>query len=162
MADASTASAPPAAPAAKRKGKLVMLLGVTFLLLAGGGAAAWWWTSKAAPKPAVVAAPLPPLYLALDPPFVVNFEAEQKVRFLQITAQLMTRDPARRSSAQGHDPIIRNDLLLLFSNQKASELSTRDGKEKLRAAALASRAQGDWRRRWQAGTRSKRCTSPPS
>ena len=34
----------------------------------------------------------PPLYVALDPPFVVNFEAEQLVRFLQVTVQVMSRD----------------------------------------------------------------------
>ena len=34
----------------------------------------------------------PALYIGLDPPFVTNFEAEQLVRFLQITVQLMSRD----------------------------------------------------------------------
>jgi flagellar basal body-associated protein FliL len=70
--------------------------------------------------------------------FVANFEGDQQVRFLQITAQIMTHDPKTVEELKAADPILRNDLLLLFSNQKAADLSTNDGKEKLRAAALAA------------------------
>jgi flagellar FliL protein len=137
MADATTAAAPPAAPAAKRKGKLVLLLALALLLLAGG-AVALWWSTRAAPKPAAVAAPLPPQYLALDPPFVVNFEAEQMVRFLQITVQLMSRDPHTIELLKSNDPVVRDQLLMLFGNQKYEVLSTREGKESLRKQALES------------------------
>jgi flagellar FliL protein len=34
------------------------------------------------------------------------------------------------------DPVIRNDLLMLFSAQNAEALATREGKEKLRADSL--------------------------
>jgi flagellar FliL protein len=138
MADATTASASPAAPA-KRKGKLVMLLVLTLVVLAGGGAGAWWWwSSRAAPKPAAAPAPLPPQYLALDPPFVVNFEAEQMVRFLQVTVQLMSRDPHTIELLKSNDPVVRDQLLMLFGNQKYEVLSTREGKESLRKQALES------------------------
>ena len=137
MADATTASAPPAAPA-KRKGKLVMLISLATVLLAGGGAAAWWWSSQSAPKPAAVAAPLPPQYLALDPPFVVNFEAQQMVRFLQVSVQLMSRDPHTIELLKSNDPMVRDQLLMLFGNQKYEVLSTREGKESLRKQALES------------------------
>ena len=36
---------------------------------------------------------LPAQFVGLDPPFVVNFEPGSSARFLQIAAQLMTRDP---------------------------------------------------------------------
>ncbi len=138
MADATTASAPAAAPA-KRKGKLVMLLVLALLLLAGGGSGAWWWwSSRAAPKPVAAPAPLPPQYLALDPPFVVNFEAEQMVRFLQVTMQLMSRDPHTIELLKNNDPMVRDQLLMLFGNQKYEVLSTREGKESLRKQALES------------------------
>ena len=138
MADATTATAQSAAPATKRKGKLFLLLGVALVVLAGGGAGAWWWTSQKAPKPAAVAAPLPPQYLALDPPFVVNFEAEQMVRFLQVTVQLMSRDPHTIELLKSNDPVVRDQLLMLFGNQKYEVLSTREGKESLRKQALES------------------------
>ena len=80
----------------------------------------------------------PAIYVALDPPFVVNFEAEQLVRFLQITAQVMTRDPETAELLKANDPMIRNDMLLLLGNQSATTVSSREGKEKLRADALAT------------------------
>jgi flagellar FliL protein len=76
--------------------------------------------------------------VALDPPFVVNFEGDQMVRFLQITVQVMTRAPATVELLKANDPVVRNDLLLLLSNQKYDVVATRAGKEKLRADALTT------------------------
>jgi flagellar FliL protein len=123
----------------KPKGKLLLIGIALVVLLAGGGGAAWWFSSRAPhkaepPKAAVVA---PPVYLALDPPFVVNFESEQLVRFLQVTVQLMSRDPGTIELLKANDPVVRNDLLLLFANQKYTVVSTREGKEALRTEALA-------------------------
>jgi flagellar FliL protein len=78
----------------------------------------------------------PPLFVALDPPFVVNFQAGENVRFLQIAVQTMSRDLETIEVLKANDPIIRNDLLLLFGNQSVQSVSTLEGKEKLRAQAL--------------------------
>jgi len=139
---APAAAAAPVAKASPRK-KPWLLIGIAgAVLLACGGTGAWLLMAHNAPKKtAAAAAPPPagpPLYVALDPPFVSNFEGDQQVRFLQVTAQIMTHDPKTVEALKAADPIIRNDLLLLFSNQKATELATNDGKEKLRAAALAA------------------------
>jgi flagellar protein FliL len=80
----------------------------------------------------------PPLYLALDPPFVVNFQADQLVRFLQVSVEVMSRDPATLDLLKSNDPVVRNDLLILFANQKYTVISTPAGKEQLRADALAA------------------------
>ena len=134
-----------APPKGKSRGKLflIIVIGAAVVLLGVGVGAAWWLTSgkhpaapaasepKAAPPPAG-----PPLFLGLDPPFVVNFDAEQAVRFLQIAVQLETRDPATIELLKTNDPVVRNDLLLLFANQKYAQLSTREGKEALRTQAL--------------------------
>jgi flagellar protein FliL len=134
-----------AQPEGKSRGKLFLtiVISTAVVLLAAAGGAAWWLTSakhpaapaaseaKAAPPPAG-----PPLFLGLDPPFVVNFDAEQAVRFLQVAVQLETRDPATIELLKTNDPVVRNDLLLLFANQKYAQLSTREGKEALRSGAL--------------------------
>jgi flagellar protein FliL len=141
-ATAAAAAAPAAAaPARKKPWLLIGIAGA--VLLACGGTGAWLLLGHKAPKtagPAGAVAPSPPsgppLYVALDPPFVANFQGDQQVRFLQITAQIMTHDPKTVEALKGADPIIRNDLLLLFSNQKAADLASNEGKEKLRAAAL--------------------------
>jgi len=139
-AAAGAAAAAPVAAAARRK-KPWLLIGIAgAVLLICGGTGAWLMLARNAPKKttATAAAPPsgPPLYLPLDPPFVANFEGDQQVRFLQVTAQIMTHDAKTLEALKAADPIIRNDLLLLFSAQKATDLATNDGKEKLRASAL--------------------------
>jgi flagellar FliL protein len=79
---------------------------------------------------------LPAQFVGLDPPFVVNFEPGASARFLQITVQLMTRELHMKEFLEANNPIIRNDLLLLFGNKQVDEVSTQEGKEALRAAAL--------------------------
>jgi flagellar FliL protein len=138
---AAAAAAPDAAAVPRKKPWLLIGIAGVVLLVCGGGAA-WLLLAHNAPKKNAASAPPAPsgplLYVALDPPFVANFQGEQQVRFLQITAQIMTHDPKTVEALKAADPIIRNDLLLLFSNQKATDLATNDGKEKLRAAALAT------------------------
>jgi flagellar protein FliL len=77
------------------------------------------------------------LYYAIDPPLVVNFEDGSVVRFLQITMEVMARDQKAIDSVQRNIPLIRNNLLLLMSNRNYQTMMSREGKEKLRAEALA-------------------------
>jgi len=132
-----------APPQSKGSRKLLMIVGCAALALASAAVgAAWWLTagSHKADSPASASKPVapagPPLFLALDPPFVVNFDSEQAVRFLQIAVQLESRDPATIELLKTNDPVVRNDLLLLFGNQKYAQLATREGKEALRNEAL--------------------------
>ncbi len=129
-----------AAPAGKSKKTLIIVLVSAVVLLAGGGVGAWFAFTPHSKKHEVVKKepPAPALYVALDPPFVVNFESDQQVRFLQVTAQLMSRDPLTIELLKTNDPVVRNDLLLLFGGQKYSVVSTREGKEALRTQTLAA------------------------
>src|ERR1700761_7735978 len=96
------------------KSKKWLIIGIAaFLVLGGGGAAAVLLMGHGDAKKAKVQAkePLaPPLYVGVDPPLVVNFEGEQLVRFLQITVQVMTRDPPTVELLKANDPVVRNDL----------------------------------------------------
>jgi flagellar FliL protein len=125
------------------KGKWITIIIAVALVVTGASAGAFLGpffhsstpSKKAPPKVEVKG---PPLYLALDPPFVVNFEAEQAVRFLQITVQVMSRDQPTLDLLKANDPVVRNDLLLLFAGQKYATISTSEGKEHLRADSLAA------------------------
>jgi flagellar FliL protein len=136
MAEAAPAESTPAP-----KGKMPLLIGIAAaVLLAGGGGAYFLLGKKAGAAPAEEAPAevhkAASLFVALEPPFVVNFERGAAARFLQITVQLMTRDPLMVEFLKSHDPIIRNDLLLLFAGQKVDEVATREGREALRESAL--------------------------
>ena len=78
----------------------------------------------------------PAIYVGLEPPFVVNFDATQASRFLQVTVEIMTRDSGMATMIKENDPAVRNDLLLLFGAQDATAIGTREGKEALRKETL--------------------------
>jgi flagellar protein FliL len=122
----------------KGSGKKKLLIIAVLVLALGGGGGYFMYAKKHAAKDqkAAVVPKGPPLFFELDPPFVVNFETDAVVRFLQITTQVMSRDPATIEMVKVNDPIIRNDLLMLLSDQKYSNLATAPGKEKLRSEAL--------------------------
>jgi flagellar FliL protein len=122
------------APPKSRK----LLFIILAVVLLGGGGGAWFFLSGGKSDAKVAAPVLPPIYVNLDPPFVVNFEAESMVRFLQVTISVMTRDAPTSEVLKKNDPRIRNDLLMLLGNQPYDAISTREGKEKLQAQSLES------------------------
>jgi len=79
-----------------------------------------------------------PLYLALSPAFVVNFEHDGGVRYLQIELQAMSYEQEVLDKVAANMPAVRNKLILLFSSQDYETLNTLEGKETLRRQALDS------------------------
>ena len=121
---------------APKSKKLLFIIIAVVLLGAGAGAFFFLKGGDAKADTKKEAVILPPIYVNLDPPFVVNFEAEAAVRFLQVTVSVMTREPHVEEILKKNDPRIRNDLLMLLGNQKYETISTREGKEKLQADSL--------------------------
>ncbi len=77
-------------------------------------------------------------YLPLDPPFVVNLENPTEARFLQVSMEVMTRDAQVVEDIKRHMPAIRHHLVLLLSSQNYATLASAEGKERIRAEALAA------------------------
>ena len=119
--------------------KTLIMIVVALLVLGGGGFGAWkMFGEKAEVKKPEATEKLAPRYINLEPPFVVNFQAEAMVRFLQVTIGLMTRDPAVETIVKDNDPRVRNDLLMILANQAYQSVSTVEGKEELRKRCLDS------------------------
>ncbi len=123
----------------KGKGKLILIIVLALVVVGGGvGGFLFWKSRQGEHKKEEEQKPVLPLqFVALDPPFVVNFQGQQTVRFLQIEVRLSSREVATVDLMKANEPVIRNDLLLLFGAQDAAQLATREGKEKLRAESLA-------------------------
>ena len=138
--------------AQKSKKPWILIITITFfvlILLGGSVMGALYYAGVFSDKPAAAQTdeeedtteeiempPQPAIYVPLDPPFVVNFEGDGRVRFLQISAEAMTRHQEVVELVQKHMPVIRNNLVLLFSSQTYENLSTLEGKEQLRGEAL--------------------------
>lgn len=121
------------------KSKLLMPI-IAVVVLAGGGGGYYFWTQQQAKNlESAAESSEPPAALqfyAPEPAFVTNFEGAQAYRFLQLQVRVAVRSPEIVAKLTEHDPMVRNDLLMLFSQQNAEFLATAEGKEKLRKDAL--------------------------
>lgn len=72
----------------------------------------------------------PPAYVALEP-FTVNLVAETGDQFLQLVISVEVADLTVGDRLKAYMPKLRNNITLLLSTKKASELITKEGKEKL-------------------------------
>jgi flagellar FliL protein len=73
----------------------------------------------------------PAMYHSLKPVFVVNLPPGSGAKMMQIGVDVMMRSPELLQFIQSNDPMIRHQLLNLFSTQDATKLRKRSGKEKL-------------------------------
>lgn len=78
----------------------------------------------------------PPLYKTIDPSIVVNFESDSGPDYLQVKIELMARSQSVLERVQLHMPAIRNDLILLLSQQDPVALRSHSGKTELRSDIL--------------------------
>ncbi len=76
-----------------------------------------------------------PTYVDLKPAFTVNLAPEDPVGFLQISMQVLTHSSDVAAAIEKHKPLIRNNLVTLFSQQSSIELRAPEGKEALQKAA---------------------------
>ncbi len=77
-----------------------------------------------------------PQFYKLRPVMVVNIPSAEKTRYLQVDVELMARSASGLENIESYAPIIRNDLIILFSTQRYEDLLTLEGKELLRKKAL--------------------------
>lgn len=132
-----------AQPAGKRKGKGLVWIGLALVLAAGGAGGAWYAGLMPGTGDAseVTDADAPdrrePLYHTLDSNLVVNFRAGSRTRYLQVGIEVMSRDPLAIEALRSHNAVIRNNLIMLLSDQSSEILGTREGKENLQREALA-------------------------
>ena len=130
-----------APPAGKRKGKGPMWVVLALVLTAGAAGGAWYAGvipgSGNEPSDAKPIERADPIYHTLDENLVVNFQGGSRTRYLQVGIEVMSRDPQAIEALRSHNAVIRNNLIMLLSDQSSEDLATREGKETLQRAALA-------------------------
>ena len=131
-------------PAGKGKLKLILMIVAGVLLAIGLSIGATWYfmhSAQSKPEPAAEAASnVKPaaIYEALTPAFVVNFNQNGRQRYMQLSITLQARNQADLDALKVHMPVIRNNLVMLFSGQPFDSLATPVGQEMLRQKATAS------------------------
>ena len=82
----------------------------------------------------------PPVYVALDA-FTVNLVPEHGDQYLQLVVSVEVDEAQTADQLKVYMPKLRNDLTLLLSSKKASDLVTTGGKEQL-AEEIKDRING--------------------
>lgn len=77
------------------------------------------------------------LYYELGKPLTVNFPRDSSIQVAQISVAFLVAGEETLDSLKKHEPMIRNNLLMLIGSQNAENLILREEKEKLRASMLA-------------------------
>jgi flagellar protein FliL len=127
---------------AQGRSRKPLVIGALVALVALGAGGYFWQSHRAGHaangKTAAVNPSKVELYLPLDPAFVVNFSDNDSLRYLQVGITLMSHDPEAINVAKAADPVIRDGLVALFSNQDFSIISDAAGRQKLQQQALAT------------------------
>ena len=137
-------------PLPKSKKKLFILIAVVVFVLSGIGAGVYYFLIRTpSAEPAAGAATAtnaatkeapgkPPIFLALESCTVnLKISPGEDQQFLQIGISLQLRSEKSGDPIKQRMPQVRNRVLLLLTNSRASELSTTEGKEKLVEQMLA-------------------------
>ena len=74
-------------------------------------------------------------YLALTPAFMVNFQGSG-IKVMKVSISVMAKSESSLDAIKLHDPVIRNNILLLLSAENPDALKTAEGKQKLQGAIL--------------------------
>ncbi len=77
-----------------------------------------------------------PIYFSFPKAFTVNFETDRGLQFLQVSLEIMSYDQAAVDAIGVHMPVIKNNIILLLSNQTYDELVSVEGKKEIRKKIL--------------------------
>ena len=111
--------------------KFIVIGIVAAVLLVGGGAAFYFLvvtaeTNGAEPAPKVDDRAF--IYVEI-PPVVANFDVKGKMRYVQITTSLQTRDTDSSKTIKDNIPLIQSDVLMLMQSAEFDDLNAPDGKK---------------------------------
>jgi flagellar protein FliL len=119
----------------KSKKMLFIIIGVILALALGGGAAYYFLVVKAGDKSAESSKPKVPeiqVFVPLEI-FTVNLRPEpgEPQQYLQTMINLQVPSDEAAAALKGRMPELRNRILFILTNKKASEITSVDGKNAL-------------------------------
>jgi len=121
--------------------KLIIIIAAVVLI--GGGAAAFFLMGgddaeldeEVAEEEAVVEKG-PAIYIGVPNAITANLPGAKKSRTVQVKMSFLVRSGEAKDSVKQHMPQLKNDMLMLLSQQTADELKLPEGRKKLQQQAL--------------------------
>lgn len=81
-------------------------------------------------------AAIKPIYYTLVPALVGNYGSDGKLKYYKADVALRVGSSVAQERVEHHEPLIRNQLVMLFSQQTDASLGSVEAKEALRQEAL--------------------------
>ncbi len=131
---------------AKKSSKKIIIIVAVVLLLAGGGAGYYFMAGDQLPdengeqieevEDVEEEGSDIELYYDLNKALVVNFPKGSGASLIQVSISLLVKGDETVEALKKHEPMIRNNLLMVISAKGANNLMKREGKEELRSDML--------------------------
>lgn len=124
-----------------KKKKLIIIIALVILIIAIGGGVAWFLLSgddaegdsaENAEDVVVEEVIKPAQYIKMKPRFIVNYNVGTRQRFLQASIEIMTRSQEVIDAVELHNPMIRNEIVRILSDQDFNALRLPEGRIALR------------------------------
>ncbi|MDD5579447.1 MAG: flagellar basal body-associated FliL family protein [Methylobacter sp.] len=122
--------------------KMIIIIIIAAVVLSIGGGAAFFFLKGDAThaegdkKSAEEEIAGEKLYYDMGAPFIVNFPKDSSAKLMRVSVSVLVEGQETIDALKKHEPMIRNNLLMMMSAEKADDLKTREGKDKLRIAML--------------------------
>lgn len=128
----------------KKSSKKWLIIAAIVLLLVGGGGAGYYFffagepgedaaeESEDSEEGSEQAVDKQSFYYDVTKPLIVNYPKGSAARLVQVSISIMVKDEPTVEALKKHEPMIRNNLLMLISAHDPGELKSVEGKEILR------------------------------
>jgi len=136
----------------KSSKKMIMIVAIVLLLVGGGGAGYYFMGSSSteteeggddtAEEPEEAAEDEESLganeefYYSPAKPMIVNFPQGSEASLIQVSVAFLVKGETTIDDLKKHEPMIRNNLLMIISAQSAKELMLTEGKQALQQKML--------------------------
>ncbi|MCK4840638.1 MAG: flagellar basal body-associated FliL family protein [Methylococcales bacterium] len=130
----------------KSSKKMIIIIAIV-LLLAGGGAAYYFMMGDSVATDDETVEEVEEgdagddeavdnVYYDLTKPLLVNFSKDSTANLIQVSISLLVKGEDTLEALKKHEPMIRNNLLMIVSANSSGNLITREGKQTLREQML--------------------------
>ncbi len=147
MADEQDLTLDPGTPEAEGGGKkklIFIIIGVILIIAIAVGVTLFLMSSDESEEEAeggeitdevaeeVADVPIPAQYIKMKPRFIINYNVGTRQRFLQVSIEIMTRSQETVDAIELHNPMLRNEIVRVLSDQNFKHLRTPEGRVELR------------------------------
>ena len=131
----------------KSSKKLIIIIMAVLILIGGGGAGYYFFflgdtavdSEEQVEEPEEVEEEFGNsgvFYFDLEKPFIVQFPKGNEAKLLQVSISIQVNDELFIEELKKHEPMIRNNFLMVMADANAGELKTVEGKENLKTSLL--------------------------